>query len=291
MSGRFLHATELTAYLEERAQRPSSDGGRVSVPLSLAELGGPRIAVEWGELLGVACDPHLAVPPARRDAAAAAISAANGRQRLVGFRIQGDRIVFSLAAFLEEDGSVSSLVLDRLIVITRLAVEASLPAIRAAVLEPSAAPPALLEAVLRDRPILASLLARPFELVERSQPWFRTRRIVEARTAAGLLLHAAVDEAGTVQVLTGRPEVVNDLALAEDLAARLADDAVALAYVLDATFWTRSDLDEKRPAEPQPWIRLHKAGREVGFEVVVDGQRRLARVLLDEDGRIVSLEP
>jgi hypothetical protein len=65
---------------------------------------------------------RLGRPAAPREAVAAAISAANSQLGLVGFRFDGEEVVFSLSAFLDPDGRLSSLVLQRMIAAGREAV-------------------------------------------------------------------------------------------------------------------------------------------------------------------------
>jgi hypothetical protein len=88
------------------------------------EMAGVRgIELVWDESGGhIVVTIRLGRPAASEDAVAAALSAANSDLGVAGFRLDGDQIVFSIAAFLDPDGRISSLVLQRLVATAREAV-------------------------------------------------------------------------------------------------------------------------------------------------------------------------
>jgi hypothetical protein len=81
------------------------------------------VDLHWDEGAGhVVVVVRVGRPAATPEAVAAAISAANSELGLVGFRLDGEDVVFSVASFLDPDGRLSSTVLRRMIATAREAV-------------------------------------------------------------------------------------------------------------------------------------------------------------------------
>lgn len=235
---------------------------------------------------------------------AAALSAANRELKLVGFRLEGDEVVFSLSAFLEDDSRISAAVIDRLILVTRIAVRTFGPRVVPPPPRRKLSPvverrPGELDAVergeiaaavLRARPAIAPLLGRSLDVTELVQDFFPRRRILELAADANLALTFALTRSGEAELLTTQLDALNRIAAAE-LAPRadLEDETAARAYLEHATRWARPSLLEQRvddgdPRVHPPRLAPHASGHQLVFFVRSEETlvRRTAVLSLDD---------
>lgn len=244
------------------------------------------------------------VPEDRRAAVGAAFLTINSALPAGAF-ILTPLPAFSLAIFLNHDGTVSDEVLERAIGACREAVARHVDAI-AAVAVPRQRPAItvgstratlgaeerarLAKLVEHDWPVFAPRTAGPLEIHERTQPWFRRHRVLQLTSPAPLppmALYVLVTPAGDLRILTGHLEALVQLAK-QDPPEGLEREEVALAYALEVGTWVSDAEYGELPLErfdDIPWRPTMSAAEQAQAREL---RARLAAAV--EPRRVVSTE-
>ena len=282
----FLRPDELRGYLEGRGERVTDEGARLVLPVPWNDSLPGRVELSVDEArVRVSLPLPIDVRRARRADLATAVSTLNQELKLVGFRLAGDHVVWSLAAFREADGRISSAVIDRLVAMARIAGRSGREKILAVAhpQSPRRRPgteigerpievdrDALARAVAADLPDLAPRMAGA-EMVEIVQPFFPGQQILEARLDRRLTVQLALPVGGgEPRLLTTRLDTLNRIAH-DELGDAEFDDESAQAYMLAASHWARPHVDDRRidHLDGDPRVHPPRPGMSVVGHLVV----------------------
>ncbi len=250
------------------------DGALVVAIQMMAGVNGAAV-LRWGRKPRLfECVTQLPIPftPERRPAIAGALVIANRALPASAFVVTDKAIHHVANAFMNEDGTLSTKLVDMAIASTRVACDRHFKTLLGVAMgtgpsAPAAAPAAspaaprtpplvshvparLAEAQLAalrvlaeaERPTFAPRLQNAAQLLveEVKNPWFKTHRILFVQSpspmpALGIMVAMAPD--GTLKMVAGKPDVASELARAEGVT--LADEAAARPYANVVTSWTR----------------------------------------------------
>jgi hypothetical protein len=298
-----LTPEEARGHLEKRGEPVSVDGGALVLPLPWNAATAGRLRLVWDDVrVRAEVDLPVKPDPRARGEVATALSDINARTKLVGFRLDGRRVSFSLTAFRDPDGRVDSAVIDRLVAFARALCKTYLPRITEAAragsgprvlgttVEPRpleltrAEHDELVATLARDLPALAPLAAGA-TVIELTQPFFDKHRILEAQLAHDVAVQVAVAPSGDMLLLTTRPDHLARVIDDEIAGGEIPDRETALAYGYHLAHWSRPVVREQPAGAPR--VDSHVSGYEVVYPLVSDGERVERHVLVnDGDGSI-----